>query len=153
MISKLITIIVVGGFVTASTGMYLLPVLIGWARHVPGLGVIAVIDILLGWTFFGWVVALVLAARPVNPAGPAVQFIQNLPPPLPPPPGQSPDAGWAGPPGPPPARQGPAPQLTLPPKPPGPASPGSAARPSSGHGQPSGASGRPAVPPLTRHVA
>jgi len=117
-ISKLITVIVLGGFTTATVAMYLLPVLIGWARHVPDIGVIAVINILLGWTFFGWVVALALALRSVNPGGPAVQFVQNLPPSLPPP-GQLPGAGWAGPPGPPPPRRNSPPPLVFPPQPPG----------------------------------
>ena len=123
MISKLITVVVLGGFVTVSVAMYLLPVLIGWMRHVPDLGVIAVVDILLGWTFFGWVVALALALRSVNRGGPVVQVVQNLPQspqsqPFPPSwAGQQPGAGWAGPPGPPPGRAEAVPPLVLPPRP------------------------------------
>jgi Superinfection immunity protein len=123
MISKLITVIVLGGLVTASVAMYLLPVLIGLARHVPGIGVIAVINILLGWTLAGWVVALALALRPAMPGGAMVQFVQNLPP-SPPPAGQLPGAGWAGPPGPPPSRLDPPPPLVFPQHPPEPGAAG-----------------------------
>lgn len=60
--------------------LYLVPVMVGVARHAPDLGAIAVINILLGWTFVGWVLALALAMRSVRPAGPVVQLVQNLPP-------------------------------------------------------------------------
>ena len=79
MISHVITVIVLIGLAMAAAGLYLLPVLVGWARHVPGLAAIAVIDLLLGWTFVGWVAALALALRPVYPAGPLVQLVQHLP--------------------------------------------------------------------------
>jgi hypothetical protein len=110
-VSKLITVIVLGGFTTALAAMYLLPVLIGWARHVPDIGMIAVIDILLGWTFLGWVLALALALRSVNPGGQVVQVVQNVPPSPP-----SPGAGWAGPPGAGSSRPE-APPLVIPPRP------------------------------------
>jgi hypothetical protein len=120
-ISHLVTIIVVISFTMAAAGLYLLPVLIGWARHIPGLAPIAIINLLLGWTLVGWVVALVLALRPVYPAGPLVQFVQQLPP-ASPPVGPAAGAGWAGPPGPPPSRADSPPPLLLPPQP---ADPGS----------------------------
>jgi len=116
-ISHIISVIVVSAFAMAAVVLYLLPGLVGWARHIPGIAVIAVINVFLGWTFFGWVLALALALRPVYPAGPVVQVVQNPPPPPPLPPGQMADAGWAGPPGPPPSRGGPAPPLTLPSQP------------------------------------
>lgn len=71
--------------VSLSVALYLIPVMVGVARHVPDLGAIAVINVLLGWTFVGWVLALALAMRSVTPAGPVVQLVQNLPP----------DGGWA----------------------------------------------------------
>jgi hypothetical protein len=111
-ISHLLTVAVVVTLVMAAAVLYLLPVLVGWARRVPGLAAVAVIDIFLGWTFAGWVVALALALRPVYPATPVVQVVQNLPPA--PPPGQFPGAGWSGPPGPPPPRAGPPPPLQPP---------------------------------------
>lgn len=46
-------------------GLYFLPTIIGKARGVPNLGSIAVINIFLGFTLVGWVVALAMAARTV----------------------------------------------------------------------------------------
>lgn len=55
---------------------YLLPAIIGIGRRAPDLWVVLVVNVLLGWTFVGWVVALVLACRsrpgryyypPINP--------------------------------------------------------------------------------------
>ena len=121
MILSLVTVVVIGSMVIASVAVYLLPVLIGGARHVPDIGAVAVINVLLGWTLVGWVVALAMALRSVSPAGPVVQIVQNPPPPAPPP--QPHDARWAGPPGPPPSRPEAAPPLALPPRPAGPAAP------------------------------
>jgi hypothetical protein len=85
MIGSLITTVVLGGITVALTGLYLLPVLLAWARRAPDIGPIAVINILLGWTLAGWVVALALALRSGVPPNPAIQLVQNLPP-LPTPP-------------------------------------------------------------------
>lgn len=87
--------------VSLLVALYLIPVMVGVARHVPDLGSIAVINILLGWTFAGWVLALALAMRSVRPAGPVVQLVQNVPP-----------GGWA-------ELQGAHPPLMLPPGQPG----------------------------------
>lgn len=46
---------------------YLTPTLVGWIRRVPHLGSIAVINIALGWTLIGWVIALAMAARSAPP--------------------------------------------------------------------------------------
>lgn len=40
--------------------LYFLPTIIAWGRHHQ-LGMVAVIDIFLGWTVIGWVVALAIA--------------------------------------------------------------------------------------------
>lgn len=82
MTGSLITALAMLTLVAASAGVYLLPTLIGYARHVPNLGSIAVVNILLGWTLAGWVVALAMATRSVTQSGPVVQLIQNAPPPL-----------------------------------------------------------------------
>lgn len=116
MIGSFIATVVLSGITAALIGLYLLPVLLGWARHVPDLAVIAVVNVLLGWTLVGWVVALALSLRSTTPAVPAVQMFQQLPPsPLPP------GAGWPRPaaPGPPapPRRPDAAPPLVLPPRP------------------------------------
>ncbi len=66
--------------VAVCTALYLLPTFIGWARHVPHLGSVAAVNILLGWTLAGWAVALAMALRSATPSGPVVQLVQNLPP-------------------------------------------------------------------------
>jgi hypothetical protein len=43
--------------------LYFLPLIVAGARHVPNVGSVAVINIFLGWTFIGWVVALAMAMR------------------------------------------------------------------------------------------
>jgi hypothetical protein len=45
----------------AITALYLLPWIVAEERHVVRVGPIAVIDIFLGWTFIGWVIALAMA--------------------------------------------------------------------------------------------
>ena len=86
-----------------AAALYLLPVLVGLARRVPDIGSVAVINILLGWTLVGWVLALALALRSVRPASPVIQVVQNLPPSrtssASPSPGGPPPVGWTGMPG------------------------------------------------------
>ena len=59
--------------IAIAASVYLLPVLVGWGRRVPDIGSVAVINILLGWTLLGWVVALALALRSVSPGSPPIQ--------------------------------------------------------------------------------
>lgn len=47
---------------------YLLPSIIAIARKAPSTGSTVVINILLGWTLAGWVVALALACRSHRPS-------------------------------------------------------------------------------------
>jgi hypothetical protein len=115
MIVSLLTEAVVLLVSSWAAALYLLPVLIGAARRVPGLGAVAAINILLGWTLAGWAVALAMALRSARPGPPDGQIAQNLPPA--PPRGQLPPAGWPVPPGAPPARPGFPPPLRLPPRP------------------------------------
>ena len=71
-------------------GCYLLPTVIGSARHAPDLWAVALINIALGWTVGGWIVALVMAMRsPPPPAQPITIINQPAAPPviLPPPAG------------------------------------------------------------------
>src|ERR1035438_1363338 len=98
MFDSLLATIVLTAVVGASALTYLLPVLVGWVRHVPDLGAVAVINILLGWTLVGWALALALALRTTHAGSAVVQVVQNLPtaPPRSP---SLPSAGWAGPPG------------------------------------------------------
>jgi hypothetical protein len=41
--------------------LYFVPTLIASARHLPARGAIFVVNLLLGWTFIGWVAALIWA--------------------------------------------------------------------------------------------
>jgi hypothetical protein len=100
-----------------AVALYLLPVLVGVARRVPDIGSVAVINVLLGWTLVGWVLALALAMRSAQPG---TQDRPDLKP-VPPHPARPP-AIWPGPPGPLPPRPGP-PPLTLPPRPENPQDP------------------------------
>jgi hypothetical protein len=63
-ISSLVSNIVLAGLTCVSMVLYLSPLVVGWTRRAPGIGAIAVINILLGWTLVGWVVALAMAFRP-----------------------------------------------------------------------------------------
>ena len=70
---------------TVSVALYLLPVLIGWQRHVPDLGAVAAINVLLGWTLVGWAVAVAMALRSPRPGlSTSIQMINNPQPPEPP---------------------------------------------------------------------
>lgn len=48
-------------------GIYLLPTIIAGGRHLPERGGIALLNIFLGWTFFGWVAALIWAIAAPSP--------------------------------------------------------------------------------------
>ncbi len=136
MIRSVVSLFVFGGFIVAFGGLYLLPILIGWYRRTPDIPAVVMINVLLGWTLIGWVVALALALRPPRPSGSMVQVTQYNAPPAPPPDPVLPpsDPGWAGPPGP-PARFDAPPPLTLPPRPAGPGYPHQG---NPGHGPPAG---------------
>ena len=53
--------IVTAWVVTALTGLYMLPWAIAATRSKRNIGVIVLINVFLGWTFAGWVAALVMA--------------------------------------------------------------------------------------------
>src|SRR6266702_2920937 len=95
MIGSLITAATILVVTAVCAALYVLPLLLGWARRVPNLGSVAVVNILLGWTLAGWAVALAMALRSARPDGPVVQVVQHLPPATPPP---APPP-WRGPPG------------------------------------------------------
>jgi hypothetical protein len=120
MIATLLTVAVICLMLAGSAALYLLPVLIAVSRQVPDIGSLATVNILLGWTFIGWEVALAMALRPARSAAPAVQ---NVPPACPP--ARLSGVGWARPSVPLPPRPGVPPPLILPPRP---ASPDSASQ-------------------------
>jgi hypothetical protein len=47
--------------VAAGAGLYFLPTIIAVAQHRSNVAAVAVINVLLGWSFVGWIVALVMA--------------------------------------------------------------------------------------------
>jgi hypothetical protein len=74
---------------------YFIPAVVAGVRHVPHEGSIVVVNIFLGWTLVGWVVALAMACRSVPPR------LRLTPPEAPPPgvraapsPPQPPPARW-----------------------------------------------------------
>jgi hypothetical protein len=72
LINAYLTIVII----TICAGLYLLPLVIGWIRHIPDTGAVVLVNVLLGWTCIGWIVALAMALRSV-PA-PAVQVIHQV---------------------------------------------------------------------------
>lgn len=57
------------GFVILVLGvaLYFVPTIVAKDRKVPNFGSVAVINIFLGWTLVGWVIALAMAVRSVPP--------------------------------------------------------------------------------------
>jgi hypothetical protein len=136
MLKSMFAAVVVTEIIAVSVAFYLLPVIIAGIRRVPGIGAVAVINVLLGWTLVGWVVALALALRSSRYVSPVLQVVQNLvhnrPSPVPPQPGSQPSGSrppgsWAGP-GAPAPRQDP-PPLVLPRRPANPGDPAESANP------------------------
>lgn len=67
--------------------LYLLPTYEAWKNQHPNLTAIALINILLGWSLLGWVVAVVWAYKkpePVLVASSSVESSTSPPPPSPP---------------------------------------------------------------------
>jgi hypothetical protein len=52
--------------VLAGLGLYLLPTYISWQRHHHNAGPIFLVNLLLGWTLVGWVVALAWSATALH---------------------------------------------------------------------------------------
>lgn len=50
-----------------SVGLYFIPTIVAAVRQVPNLGSVIVINLFLGWSIIGWVVALAMAARSKPP--------------------------------------------------------------------------------------
>lgn len=62
------------GFLTLSFMVWWLPVFIAIVRGHPNLGAIAIVDILLGWTCVGWVIALAWSLTAVDRPAPRVGY-------------------------------------------------------------------------------
>ncbi len=50
-------------FLLALGFLYFVPTIIAYIRKVPNIGSVVVINLFLGWTLLGWIVALAMAAR------------------------------------------------------------------------------------------
>lgn len=59
-------------------GFYLLPAVVAAIRKVPNAGSVFVINLFLGWTVIGWVIALAMAAR-LTPPPPVHQTFTSQP--------------------------------------------------------------------------
>jgi hypothetical protein len=76
--------IAIGIFAFLALAAYLLPTIVGTGRKVVDLGTVMVVNIFLGWTGIGWIVALALAMRTAVPmvavaATPATSASSSLP--------------------------------------------------------------------------
>lgn len=69
--------------VITTISFYFLPTIIGVIRKVPNVVSVFVMNLFLGWTLIGWVVALAMAARTAPPPG--YPPLSGYPPPAPPP--------------------------------------------------------------------
>ena len=49
--------------------LYFIPAIVANTRHVPNRGSVVVINVFLGWTLIGWVIALAMACRSVPSSG------------------------------------------------------------------------------------
>ena len=97
-LAGLVTLFVFGTVALIIMAAYLLLVLIGWSRHLADLGSLAVINIALGWTLVGCVIALAMALRTRPEPAPAVQIFQGVLPPSAGPPASHPAPDDSGPP-------------------------------------------------------
>lgn len=59
-----------GFLIAAGFIAYWVPAIIALIRHVPAKGQVVMVNLFLGWTVIGWIVALAMAfrARPETPA-------------------------------------------------------------------------------------
>jgi len=74
--------------------LYLLPTIVAMARHYRNTGSVVVINIFLGWTLIGWVVALAMAFGSNQRDGQVVVYAQGFGNPTPPTSQVSPDGRY-----------------------------------------------------------
>lgn len=60
-------------FFLAAPALYLLPTYEAWKRKHPNMAAIALVNVFLGWSLFGWVVATVWAFKTTEPTTVVVQ--------------------------------------------------------------------------------
>jgi hypothetical protein len=49
--------------VVAMVAVFLLPSMVAFTRHLPSWPAVAAVNVLLGWTVIGWLVAVTMACR------------------------------------------------------------------------------------------
>ena len=64
---KLFGTLGIAGLGFAGLGIYLFPAIVGWEREHPNQVSIALLNLLLGWTFIGWVASIVWAYSAFTP--------------------------------------------------------------------------------------
>lgn len=73
-------VVVIAWVLAVLSGFYMLPWAIAATRGRSNHGMIALVNVLLGWTFIGWVVALVMACQShAVISGPRASFPANPP--------------------------------------------------------------------------
>ena len=65
-----LALLMVAGVVVAAVALYLLPSIVAASRHAPNIGSVVAINVLLGWSFAGWVAAFALALHRTRPTPP-----------------------------------------------------------------------------------
>jgi hypothetical protein len=81
--SPLPGLIIVGLLGTLGIFIYFLPSIVASSRDLPHANFVFVVNVFLGWSFFGWVIAMVMACRS-QPTPPAPVTQAALPPRTPP---------------------------------------------------------------------
>lgn len=61
-----LTVLIWAAVVVVSIGVYFLPTIIAVSRGIPNEASVAVINVFLGWTFLGWVIALAMAVSGIR---------------------------------------------------------------------------------------
>jgi hypothetical protein len=67
-------------FITVMLCLYLIPSVVAIIRKVPNIGSVIVINVFLGWSIIGWVVALAMAARSTPPVHQVIVHQHEAPP-------------------------------------------------------------------------
>lgn len=60
--------------VLVALGLYFLPTIIARGRRVPNIAQVALVNFFFGWSVIGWIIALIMAAKPLPPAPPPVRY-------------------------------------------------------------------------------
>jgi hypothetical protein len=66
-------------FFLAAPAMYLLPTFEAWKKGLPNLTAIALVNVFLGWSLIGWVIAIVWAFKRPEPLTPSTLVSASAP--------------------------------------------------------------------------